>query len=116
MDDLLTTREVQGLLSVDRMTMYRILKNGRLHGIKIRRQGRFHRYGNDVLLGGQTCSAFLLPTIRCQPIQDSFDSIYPPQTDGNSHMAVKNGQCIGTHYLRTDGICSSVANNRPNEQ
>ncbi len=41
MEDLLTTREVQELLKVDRITIYRMLQDGRLHGMKIGQQWRF---------------------------------------------------------------------------
>lgn len=43
MDDLLTTRQVQELLQVDRTTVYRMLKDGRLPGVKVGKQWRFHR-------------------------------------------------------------------------
>lgn len=41
MKDLLTTRQVQQLLKVDRITIYRMLQDGRLKGIKIGQQWRF---------------------------------------------------------------------------
>jgi len=41
MDDLLTTKQVQELLQVDRTTIYRMLKDGRLPGVKIGQQWRF---------------------------------------------------------------------------
>ena len=41
MDDLLTTRQVQQLLKVDRITVYRMVQDGRLKGIKIGQQWRF---------------------------------------------------------------------------
>lgn len=43
MDDLLTSKELQELLKVDRTTVYRMLKDGRLNGIKIGEQWRFSR-------------------------------------------------------------------------
>jgi excisionase family DNA binding protein len=41
--DLLTVRDVQDLLKVDRITVYRMLKDGRLAGVKARAQWRFSR-------------------------------------------------------------------------
>ncbi len=41
MDDLLTTRQVQNILKVDRITIYRMLQDGRLKGVKIGQQWRF---------------------------------------------------------------------------
>jgi excisionase family DNA binding protein len=42
-EELLTVRQVQRLLKVDRITVYRMLKDGRLHGIKIGHEWRFAR-------------------------------------------------------------------------
>jgi excisionase family DNA binding protein len=42
-DDLLTTRQLQDLLQVDRITIYRMLSDGRLHGFKVGGQWRFPR-------------------------------------------------------------------------
>ena len=41
MDTLLTTKDVQELLKVDRITIYRMLKDGRLTGIRVGSQWRF---------------------------------------------------------------------------
>jgi excisionase family DNA binding protein len=43
MDDLLTTRQLQDLLRVDRITIYRMLNDGRLSGFKVGGQWRFPR-------------------------------------------------------------------------
>ena len=40
-DDLLTTRQLQDLLRVDRITIYRMLNDGRLRGFKVGGQWRF---------------------------------------------------------------------------
>ncbi|HEY9087881.1 MAG TPA: helix-turn-helix domain-containing protein, partial [Anaerolineaceae bacterium] len=50
MDDLLTTRQVQDLLKVDRITVYRMLNDGRLKAVKIGQQWRFPRREVDRLL------------------------------------------------------------------
>jgi excisionase family DNA binding protein len=42
-DELLTTRQLQSLLKVDRITIYRMLNDGRLHGFKVGGQWRFAR-------------------------------------------------------------------------
>ena len=77
MDDLLTTKEVQEILSVDRTTVYRMLKDGRLSGVKIGQQWRFPRREIDLLLGGQPIvfadmGDHPLPVRDVQPIQDVF--------------------------------------------
>lgn len=43
MDTLLTTRQLQSLLQVDRITIYRMLQDGRLPGFKVGGQWRFPR-------------------------------------------------------------------------
>ncbi len=43
MSDLLTTRELQELLCVDRKTIYRMLKDGRLPAVRVGGQWRFQR-------------------------------------------------------------------------
>lgn len=43
LDDLLTTRQLQELLQVDRITIYRMLHDGRLQGFKVGGQWRFSR-------------------------------------------------------------------------
>jgi excisionase family DNA binding protein len=51
MNELLTTKQLQDLLKVDRITVYRMLNDGRLKGIKIGNQWRFQRAEIDRLLG-----------------------------------------------------------------
>ncbi len=54
MDELLTARQVQELLKVDRITIYRMVQDGRLKGIKIGQQWRFHSQEVERLLNGKT--------------------------------------------------------------
>ena len=53
MDDLMTTRQLQELLHVDRITIYRMLEDGRLPGFKVGGQWRFPRHEIDDWLQGQ---------------------------------------------------------------
>ncbi len=52
MDDLLTARQVQDMLKVDRITVYRMLNDGRLQGNKIGQQWRFSRIDVENLVNG----------------------------------------------------------------
>jgi excisionase family DNA binding protein len=54
MSDLLTTKQVQTLLQVDRTTIYRMLRDGRLSGVKVGHQWRFSNQHIDSLLHGHT--------------------------------------------------------------
>ncbi len=53
MDDLLTTRQLEELLQVDRVTIYRMLNDGRLPGFKVGGQWRFSRQEVDKWLEEQ---------------------------------------------------------------
>jgi excisionase family DNA binding protein len=48
---LLTTRQVQEILKVDRITVYRMLNDGRLSGVKIGNHWRFHKKDIDQFIG-----------------------------------------------------------------
>lgn len=52
MSEFLTTRQVQELLQVDRTTVYRMSRDGRLTGTKIGNQWRFSKSKIDGLLAG----------------------------------------------------------------
>ncbi len=89
MDDLLTTKQLQELLHVDRVTIYRMLKDGRLKGVKIGKQWRFHRQGVEALISGAPSAAIAgappafapaplavdIPLNCTQTIQDVFAEI-----------------------------------------
>jgi excisionase family DNA binding protein len=51
MDELLTTKQLQELLKIDRITVYRMLNDGRIKGVKIGNQWRFPQSEIDRLLG-----------------------------------------------------------------
>jgi excisionase family DNA binding protein len=53
MDELITSKQVQELLHVDRITVYRMVKDGRLPAVKVGRQWRFPRQEiQEVIQGG----------------------------------------------------------------
>lgn len=82
MTDLLTARQVQDILKVDRITIYRMLQDGRLSGIKVGSQWRFTQAEVDRLLEGRTHhkgiaaeSSPLFPTHCVQTIQNLLSGI-----------------------------------------
>ncbi len=89
MDDLLTTKQLQELLQLDRTTIYRMLKEGRLTGIKVGNQWRFTRQDVKALLSGASSiesdhgpqstapipSTKIIPLTCIQVIQDVFAEI-----------------------------------------
>ncbi|HZW04504.1 MAG TPA: PocR ligand-binding domain-containing protein [Anaerolineaceae bacterium] len=78
MEKLLTTRQVQDLLHVKRITVYRMLQDGRLKGVKIGQQWRFSQAEVERLLSGGCCeetpvandSRATFPSHCVQSIQD----------------------------------------------
>lgn len=82
MSELLTAKQVQHLLSIDRTTIYRMLKDGRLQGIKVGNQWRFHsdeiEKMTTVPLGedeASQISAGIFPLHCVQSIQNIFAQI-----------------------------------------
>jgi excisionase family DNA binding protein len=54
LSELLTTKQLQELLKIDRVTVYRMLNDGRLKGVKIGNQWRFSQSEIDRLMGEDT--------------------------------------------------------------
>jgi excisionase family DNA binding protein len=82
-DDLLTARQVQDLLKVDRTTIYRMLKDGRLAGVKVGQQWRFSKGEVEALLSGKgqdddslpTSLTMVLPLHCIQAMQNVFAEV-----------------------------------------
>ena len=83
MTELLTSKQVQSLLSIDRTTIYRMLKDGRLTGVKVGNQWRFHAAEIDEMIcktdrnRAEAASTALdvLPLHCVQSIQNIFGQI-----------------------------------------
>jgi excisionase family DNA binding protein len=80
MDELITTKQVQDLLQVDRITVYRMLKDGRLTGVKVGSHWRVPKSEIDELITGKKsmeeprklAPSEILPVHCLQIIQDVF--------------------------------------------
>ena len=95
MEPYLTTRQVQDLLKVERITIYRMLQDGRLQGIKIGNQWRFSRQEVERVLSGVSLideikSESSFPTHCIQTIQDLFSSV----SHFTSMVVGKNGEAV----------------------
>ncbi|HEX9007286.1 MAG TPA: PocR ligand-binding domain-containing protein [Bacteroidota bacterium] len=83
MDQLLTTRELMDLLKIDRTTVYRMLKEGRLAGVRVGGQWRFSKDQIGELLltpvppekDSPVAITDVLPVHCIQPIQQVFAEI-----------------------------------------
>jgi excisionase family DNA binding protein len=80
MEELLTAKQIQEALKVDRTTIYRMLKDGRLKGVKVGSQWRFHAdmvekilaSGQNTHAEGDDPSTGILPWGYVQSVQDVF--------------------------------------------
>jgi excisionase family DNA binding protein len=102
MDTLLTAKQVQDLLNVDRTTIYRMLKDGRLTGVKVGQHWRFAMHEvNDMLAGSVRVGtetpihSSALPIHCMQPVQDVFAEIakvgaVTTDEEGNALTRVSN--------------------------
>ncbi len=83
MENFLTTKQVQDLFKIDRITVYRMLQDGRLKGVKIGNQWRFPQREVERLLSGApvdvqpaaTRTESVFPIHCVQTIQDLFTSV-----------------------------------------
>ncbi|MGC8827816.1 MAG: helix-turn-helix domain-containing protein, partial [Anaerolineae bacterium] len=86
-DELLNVRQLQELLGVDRVTIYRLLDSGELPGFKVGGQWRFSRAEIEAWLARQRaggaadrqpwrsaapCGVESLPLSCMEPVQDIF--------------------------------------------
>lgn len=109
MPELLTAKQVQDLLQLDRTTIYRMLDDGRLTGVKIGQQWRFDRDDIEALLEGKrpapgarsatadrNVKPDVLPVHCVQRVQDVFADIaqigaVTTRPDGTQLTEISNG-------------------------
>ncbi|NTW44021.1 MAG: helix-turn-helix domain-containing protein [Anaerolineaceae bacterium] len=97
MENFLTTKQVQNLFKVDRITVYRMLQDGRLKGIKIGNQWRFsqsevERMLNGISLPDEPESDSSFPVHCVQTIQNLFSSV----SKTNALVINQNGEPVTT--------------------
>ena len=102
MENFLTTKQVQDLFKIDRITVYRMLQDGRLKGIKIGNQWRFSQREVEKLLNSGTVefqssteTESIFPIHCVQTIQDLFTSVSQCSAliiDQNGEMVTKISQ------------------------
>jgi excisionase family DNA binding protein len=123
LDDLLTTRQLQELLQVDRITIYRMLHDGRLQGFKVGGQWRFSRQeiegwleeqrvgweGEEASawLGGATGSSRALSLTCVQAIQgvcaEALDiGVVTVEADGSPFAEISNSCDFCSLILSSD--------------
>ena len=108
MENYLTTKQVQDLFKVDRITVYRMLHDGRLKGIKIGNQWRFSQTEVERLLSGEPMHSesdetATFPNHCVQAIQDLFSSV--SQVSG---LLVNNQGEAVTEVSQPVGFCQLI--------
>jgi excisionase family DNA binding protein len=110
MDNLLTAKQVQDLLNVDRTTIYRMLKDGRLTGVKVGQHWRFAAHEvNDMLAGSvrvgteTSIRSSALPIHCMQSVQDVFADI----AELGAVTADKNGNAL-TRISNSCDFCKLI--------
>jgi excisionase family DNA binding protein len=115
MADFLTAKQVIDLLKIDRTTLYRMLKEDRIKGLKIGSQWRFSKQDVDTLLSGKPYEdevkvqspEEVLPMHCIQPIQDVFAEMaqiasLTTDIDGNPLTEFSNSCKFCTMVLSTE--------------
>lgn len=91
MTELLTTRQVQALLRVDRTTIYRMVENGELPALRVGKQWRFAREQVEAWLqtGGASNSPATAPVLAAGT--DRPAKLYLAATNPVAEMAAPSG-------------------------
>lgn len=80
MAEMLTAKDIQDMLQIDRSTIYRMAENGRIPAVKVGKQWRFSSDAIDAWLAAQSASpapsSSLSPTIEITP-GDDLASLLP---------------------------------------
>jgi len=111
MDDLLTTHQVQNILKVDRITIYRMLADGRIKGVKVGQQWRFTRQEVERILKGApaeetaalTAGESIFPVHCVQTIQDLFSDV----GQIGALVVDEQGEAV-THISRRCAFCAAI--------
>jgi excisionase family DNA binding protein len=119
MTELLTTRELQDLLKIDRTTVYRMLNDGRLTGVKVGGQWRFPRRELETLLEGKGVSdgrngkinPSPLPIACVQAVQDVFAEV----AEVGAVTTSPDGEPL-TEISNICGFCALIMNTESGRQ
>ena len=110
MGDLLTTRQLQDLLQVDRVTIYRMLADGRLTGFKIGGQWRFSRQEIEAWLQEHRAALDVVPLshelpssshVLPLPCVQAIQSVYAEALD----VAAVTIEPDGTLFTKISNSC-----------
>lgn len=113
MENFLTTKQVQDLFKVDRITVYRMLQDGRLKGVKIGNQWRFPQREVERLLSGGPVEInvseereSVFPIHCVQTIQNLFTSV----SQCSAIIIDQNGERV-TEISQPGAVCELFMSN-----
>jgi excisionase family DNA binding protein len=124
---LLTTRQLQNLLQVDRITIYRMLSDGRLHGFKVGGQWRFSREAIERWLQEQQASlevpepppldAHLRPSAQALPLSciQAIQEIFAEALGIGAVTAAPDGTPV-TPVANACEFCALILDTEPGRQ
>jgi excisionase family DNA binding protein len=97
MEELLTTKQVLDVLQVDRTTIYRMLKDGRLTGVKVGQQWRFPQSEVEALLSGKLTAP------------ESAEPVRPPLTrDALPISCLQSVQDVSAETMEVGAITTDI--------
>jgi excisionase family DNA binding protein len=99
MTSMLTTKDLQELINVDRSTIYRMAESGKLPAIKVGRQWRFPAREIEAWLAGGNKTAAPIPQPDEPPVGDLSDMLLPGVA---KPLADLLGSIFGVMVLVTD--------------
>ncbi len=102
MANLLTTKDVQALIKVDKSTIYRMAEAGRIPAIKVGRQWRFPEDRLQQWLGEQSAAPVqeAEETMAAPAVTDGLAGLLPPNTI--EALAQLLGEVLGAMVILTD--------------
>ena len=118
-DDLLTVKGLQELLQVDRTTIYRMLGDGRLTGIKVGGRWRFARREVELLLAGVQISNGrpATPEIRTLPLEclQSVQNVFAAATEISMLAVTPRGEPL-TELSNSCRFCNLIRTSRSGQR
>ena len=116
MDDLLTTKELQDLLKIDRTTVYRMLNDGRLTGVKVGGQWRFPRKEVDAILEGKPAAPPALnPNVLPLPCVQSIQNVFAEVAEIGAVTTAPDGEPL-TEVSNACAFCQLILSSESGRQ
>jgi excisionase family DNA binding protein len=108
MEKLLTVRQLQERLQVDRMTIYRMLSSGRLSGVKVGGQWRFHEEDVQQLVGSGAGGESSAPQSTLPlPCLQAMQQLFSEAAEVAAVVADRDGHPL-TEFTNSCDFCNLI--------